>query len=190
MGLAAAGAAPSRSPRRAPDSTRDATELLARWTAEGLTATRPVVSQSLTEAHAAVPANDESSTEIPVVAMNTQIAEAAPADKPRRQQSASEPLGNWVAVGGQMAAYMGVLLLTCGTALVVVSQFGGTMQQAITGWLLTTVGQMLLFVGVVTLVSHGLEQNRRDIARQMRRFRKLLRDSQAANEAASERRAA
>ncbi len=64
---------------------------------------------------------------------------------------------------GQILAYSGVLALTVGTALVIWSYFGGPVDYAPTGWLITTGGQMLLFLGVVTLVAGGLEQTSRDV---------------------------
>jgi len=51
--------------------------------------------------------------------------------------------------------------------MVLVSYFGGQPQHAPTGWLITTAGQMLLFLGVVTLVSGGMEQTTQEVARQI-----------------------
>ncbi len=59
---------------------------------------------------------------------------------------------------GQILAYVGVASLTIGTTLVLWGYFGGKPEQAPLGWLVATSGQMLLFLGVVTLVSGGLEQ--------------------------------
>ena len=72
----------------------------------------------------------------------------------------SEPgqSGGWSSLAGQFLAYAGVLAMTAGACLVVWSYFGGPANYAPTGWLLATAGQMLLFFGVVTLVSGGLEQ--------------------------------
>lgn len=64
---------------------------------------------------------------------------------------------------GQILAYSGVLALTLGTALVIWGYFGGPPDYAPTGWLVATGGQMLLFLGVVTLVAGGLEQTSRDV---------------------------
>lgn len=180
------------------DSTRDATELLARWTAEDLTTPRPVVLSTTRDPHqtpALQIAASSDATTVDATTVTESTSETVPVHvsspgKSAQRRERSEPLSNWVAVAGQMAAYLGVLLLTCGTALVVVSQFGGTMQQAITGWFMTTIGQMLLFVGVVTLVSHGLDQNRREIAVQLKQFRRILRRHRAEAVAESERRAA
>ena len=60
---------------------------------------------------------------------------------------------------GQILAYLGILAITGGTALVIWGYFGGPAEYAPTGWLVATGGQMLLFLGIVTLVSEGLEQS-------------------------------
>lgn len=72
-----------------------------------------------------------------------------------------------MSVAGQLCAYLGVLLLTAGTSLVLWSQFGGPPGYAPTGWLLTTAGQMLLFLGVITLVSGGMEQTTTEVSRRV-----------------------
>jgi outer membrane murein-binding lipoprotein Lpp len=65
---------------------------------------------------------------------------------------------SWSNVAGQLCAYGGVGLLTCGTVLVMWSYFGGPSAYMPTGWLIAAVGQMLLFLGVITLISGGMEQ--------------------------------
>jgi hypothetical protein len=42
--------------------------------------------------------------------------------------------------------------------LVLWGYFGGPISYAPTGWLITTLGQMFLFLGIVTLISSGMEQ--------------------------------
>ena len=71
---------------------------------------------------------------------------------------------NWTIMAGQLCAYGGVGLLTCGTVLVLSGYFGGPPNYAPTGWLIAAVGQMLLFLGVVTLISGGLEQTVDEVA--------------------------
>ncbi len=71
---------------------------------------------------------------------------------------------NWTSMAGQLCAYGGVGLLTCGTVLVLSGYFGGPTHYAPTGWLIAAVGQMLLFLGVVTLVSGGMEQTVDEVA--------------------------
>lgn len=74
---------------------------------------------------------------------------------------------NWVAFAAQMVSYLGVITLTTGTVLVLMGHFGGHAQYAPMGWLVTTAGQMLLFLGVVTLISSGMEQTTHDVARRI-----------------------
>lgn len=71
--------------------------------------------------------------------------------------------GHGAQIVGQILAYSGVLALTLGTALIIWGYFGGPPDYAPTGWLVATGGQMLLFLGVVTLVAGGLEQTNRDV---------------------------
>ena len=64
---------------------------------------------------------------------------------------------------GQALAYAGVLGLTVGGAFVIWSYFGGPASYAPTGWLLTVAGQMLLFLGVVTLMAGGMERTTHEV---------------------------
>ena len=77
---------------------------------------------------------------------------------------------NWATVSGQLLAYLGVLGLTVGTSMVLLGHFRGPESQTATGWLITTAGQMLLFLGVVTLVSGGMEQTADEVARRIDRL--------------------
>lgn len=60
---------------------------------------------------------------------------------------------------GQTLAYLGVLGLTGGGCIVVYGHFGGHPDFTPTGWLVTMVSQMLLFLGVINLVTGGIEQS-------------------------------
>jgi hypothetical protein len=71
---------------------------------------------------------------------------------------------SWIAVFGQLLAYLGAAVLTTGAGLVLFGYLGGPAHYAPTGWFTTTVGQMLLFLGVVTLVSAGMEQTTVEVA--------------------------
>lgn len=73
-------------------------------------------------------------------------------------QQSPPPRSNWTTSVGQLCAYGGVAMLTLGTVMVLSGYFGGPANYAPTGWLVSAVGQMLLFLGVVTLVSGGMEQ--------------------------------
>lgn len=65
---------------------------------------------------------------------------------------------------GQILAYVGVLSLTLGTTFVLWGYFGDKPNYAPMGWLVMTAGQMLLFLGGVTLVSGGMEQTNIEVA--------------------------
>lgn len=74
---------------------------------------------------------------------------------------------NWVAWFGQALAYVGAATLTGGAGMVMIGYLGGPAHYAPTGWFTTTVGQMLLFLGVVTLVSAGMEQTTVEVAKRI-----------------------
>jgi len=69
---------------------------------------------------------------------------------------------------GQLLAYVGVLGLTAGGSLIIWNGFGHAPLNTPTAWLIATGGQMLLLLGIVTLVSSGLEQTHEDVNRQIR----------------------
>ncbi|MBC7821537.1 MAG: hypothetical protein IAG10_32020 [Planctomycetaceae bacterium] len=98
-------------------------------------------------------------------------------------RSESNSTGSWSSMAGQFLAYTGVLGLTAGTCLVVWSYFGGPANYAPMGWLLATAGQMLLFFGVVTLVSGGLEQTTEQVNKRIEQLGDhIIRIEQAARE--------
>jgi len=91
---------------------------------------------------------------------------------------------NLTSVTGQFLAYLGVLGLTIGTAMVIYGHFGGYSEYTPTGWLVTTVAQMLLFLGVINLVSGGIEQNNDDVSRRINTLgEQLLRIEQVTTDA-------
>lgn len=97
----------------------------------------------------------------------------------------SEPgsSGGWSSLAGQFLAYAGVLGMTAGACMIVWSYFGGPANYAPTGWLLATAGQMLLFFGVVTLVSGGLEQTTEQVNKRIEQLGDhIIRIEQAARE--------
>ncbi len=95
--------------------------------------------------------------------------------------SLADKSSKWVTLAGQLFAYVGVAGLTVGTVLVLMGYFGGPASYATTGWLITTAGQMLLFLGVVTLVSGGMEQTTQEVARRIDTIgERLVRIEQAA----------
>jgi hypothetical protein len=78
--------------------------------------------------------------------------------------------GRGESLWGQLLAYAGVGILTVGTGLVVWGYFGGPDSYTPTGWLLATAGQMLLFLGVVTLISGGMEQTTHEVTQRIERL--------------------
>jgi hypothetical protein len=83
--------------------------------------------------------------------------------------SPSRRPGRHESIFGQLLAYLGVALLTIGTVLVVWGYFGGAdvARYQSTGWLISTAGQMLLFLGVVTLVSGGMQQTTHEVSQRV-----------------------
>lgn len=65
---------------------------------------------------------------------------------------------NISAIVGQVFAYLGVFVLTGGTVMSVFSFFGGPENLMPIGLLTAAGGQMILFLGVVTLISSGMER--------------------------------
>ena len=78
-----------------------------------------------------------------------------------------EQSGRSESLWGQLLAYAGVGVLTVGTVLVLWGHFGSVANYASTGWLVATGGQMLLFLGVVTLVSGGMQQTTHEVTRRV-----------------------
>ena len=90
---------------------------------------------------------------------------------------------NWTYVLGQLLAYAGVALLTVGSTLVLWGYFGGPASYAPTGWLTTMAGQMILILGVVTLVSGGMEQTNEDVRVRIERLgERMIRIEQIARD--------
>ena len=69
---------------------------------------------------------------------------------------------------GQLLAYSGVGTLTVGTVFVLWGYFGGIEPYASTGWLIATAGQMLLLLGIVTLVGGGMQQTTHEVTERIR----------------------
>lgn len=103
----------------------------------------------------------------PIENAHSEAAIAAPYTEFSRPEPAglSNPPEKSGFVGGigQVLAYLGILCLTAGTTMVITGYFGGPAHYAPTGWLITTIGQMMLFLGVVTLVSTGMEQTQAEV---------------------------
>jgi hypothetical protein len=104
--------------------------------------------------------------------------------------SLADKSSKWVTLVGQIFAYIGVGGLTVGTSLVLMGYFAGPASYVTTGWLVTTAGQMLLFLGVVTLVSGGMEQTTQEVARRIDTLGERLVRIEQATERAEAKRAA
>lgn len=206
----AAGASSRPVMPRLADSERDARELLARWSAlsvleplqnspsgdvPGPTSTSTVRTEA---AHAPV-----GSLVVGPTQLRESPSESKPDDEPPRKHRrrhrrptddtaavvpvptttiATTPTQfSWSQLAGHLAAYGGVGLLSIGMTLVIWSYFGGPAAYAPTGWLLTTVGQMLLYLGVVTLVASGLEQTTDAVTLQLQQMGSKIERLEAAS---------
>ena len=121
-------------------------------------------------------------------------------DGPRRRSDAAHPVlraphfeiqparprsapGRGESTWGQILAYAGVAVLTIGTALVVWGYLGGPATYAPTGWLVATAGQMLLVLGIVTLVAGGMQQTTHEVSSRVAHLNgRVIRIEQTANE--------
>lgn len=175
--LQAAAAALLAGPR--PDETPH--DVLARWSAEDIFSLESRLLVDGLPAHAP-PAAATNLFETPVEPSRPSSPTSQPstpgparAHLQRRPEAAQIPTQRWVGVVGQFAAYAGVLLLTAGTVAVVAGHFGQTPRAAVNGWLLAAVGQMLLLLGVTTLISSGIEQSRQEMHQRLSRIERRLR---------------
>jgi hypothetical protein len=91
---------------------------------------------------------------------------------------------NLTSMTGHVLAYLGVLGLTVGTAMVICGHFMGYSDYTPTGWLVTTVAQMMLFLGLINLVSGGMDQTNEDVSARINTLgEQLLRIEQVTEEA-------
>lgn len=115
--------------------------------------------------------SDEGHAELP--APHFEVQPARPRTAPGRGES------TW----GQLLAYAGVGVLTVGTSLVVWGYLGGPPTYAPTGWLVATAGQMLLVLGIVTLVAGGMQQTTHEVSSRVAHLNgRVIRIEQTANE--------
>uniref|UniRef100_A0A7C2K1I0 Uncharacterized protein n=1 Tax=Schlesneria paludicola TaxID=360056 RepID=A0A7C2K1I0_9PLAN len=176
LGLAAPAL---RTPAARPiEAERDARELLARWSSQNLL--EPPVPPTVLADGVLPPKNAPAAKQLesdtrPLRQRRRRRSLRESPRATRDRQALRERPGSWLSAIGHVAAYAGIGLLTCGSVLVVWSHFGGPASYAPTGWLVSTLGQMLLFLGVVTLVSGGLEQNASEVKRQILQVHERLR---------------
>lgn len=167
-----------------PESSRPHFRFETAHTARDDTVAEPKASASVTEA-----ANRRSRPPEPVVSAGRHIprphvtpippprvtyapadADSSGADVRAAIQEVQERRGSWSSFWGQILAYLGVAGLTIGTSLILWGYFGGPTEYTPTGWLIVTAGQMMLFLGVVTLVSGGMEQTTDEVGRRVERL--------------------
>lgn len=178
LGIAKGALASLPTPAVPTDAERNARELLARWSAQNLLAAPAVVRTT-------VPI--DSPTSGPEAIQAIPPSEPQPVERRRKRRRVDrnmasdliqqtlpliteQPVKKPASLGstiGQMCAYFGIGLITCGTSVVLWGFFGGPEHYAPTGWLVTTIGQMFLFLGVVTLISSSMEQTSAEIAGRM-----------------------
>lgn len=205
----AAGASSRPVMPRLADSERDARELLARWSA--LSVLEPLQNSTSSEipgppSTSTVRTETAHTTVGGLVVGPTDNRDTVPAtirddSTPRKRRrhrrpsadnaavvplppaagTAVPPQFSWSQLAGHLAAYGGVGLLSIGMTLVIWSYFGGPAAYAPTGWLLTTVGQMLLYLGVVTLVASGLEQTTDAVTLQLQQMGSKIERLEAAS---------
>lgn len=108
----------------------------------------------------ATPAQPQDNNPAPVSSNKKNVETNLPAARQPGLPSkpAAKRGGGSLMVLGQILAYIGVLSLTIGSTFVLWGFFGDKPHYAPMGWLVLTAGQMLLFLGIVTIVSGGIEQ--------------------------------
>jgi len=94
-------------------------------------------------------------------------AAAGPHFDPRVNSRRVAMPGRSESLWGQLMAYLGVGLLTVGTVFVLWGYFGDIESYASTGWLIATAGQMLLLLGIVTLVGGGMQQTTHEVSQRI-----------------------
>ncbi len=88
-----------------------------------------------------------------------------------------------MAAAGQWLSYLGVLALTAGTGLVLLGHFRGLEGYVPTGWMVTMAGQMMLFLGVMTTFSTGMEKTTDTVSRKIDDLgERIIRFEEAARE--------
>lgn len=154
---------------------RSARDLLARWSAE----TRIEAPPKLETCTATAPSSAKSSG----VSLFPPIRPPAPTEP--EQASRSQPKrrkrhsttdfcqtnrrhSSWLTTTAQIVAYAGIAGLSYGSVLVIQSYLAGSVDHAVTGWLLITLGQMMLFLGLITLLADRLERFDRQLNRWLR----------------------
>lgn len=85
------------------------------------------------------------------------------------------PGGTWLSGVAQVMAFAGVGGMTVGTAAVIWGYFENISNYLPLGWLVLTFGQMMLFLGLITMVSTGMDDSRNRILGEMGEISSRLR---------------
>ncbi|MCA8995449.1 MAG: hypothetical protein KDA80_00615, partial [Planctomycetaceae bacterium] len=75
--------------------------------------------------------------------------------------------GRTESLWGQVLAYAGVFVLAAGTLAVFYGHYTGVESYSATGWLISSAGQLLLMLGVVTLVAGGMQQTTHEVSQRI-----------------------
>lgn len=154
-------------------------DLLAKWAAEDRL--RPIVVEQSAAGQATEVAFDQPPLQLdaspdehsPVADRPSEVdAVTAIPLRPNAPRSRSPQESRWLLTIAQLTTYAGILVLTIGSVWVLQSLYGGRPSQGLQGWLLATVGQMLLLLGVVTQLSLSVEAVRRELRRVASRSRR------------------
>jgi hypothetical protein len=154
-------------------------DLLAKWAAEDRL--RPIVAEPTVAAHATEVATAQPPLRLDATLVERDSVADRPSEvasvatfplRPQAPHSRSRRGSGWLLTIAQLTTYAGILVLTIGSVWVLQSLYGGRPSQGLQGWLLATVGQMLLLLGVVTQLSHNVEAVRRELRRQQRHPRR------------------
>jgi hypothetical protein len=184
--LALAATEPSAKTLPMSPAERTARDLLARWSAEAMLekpsdpAVAPPILRTVPEPRAATPPEPPQEQAAAQASLKSPSAErpaslALPQSQPKAAATnAGTPLTAWMTTAAQFVAYAGIAGLTYGSALCLWSHFGGPAHYAATGWLLITAGQMLMFLGFITLVADRLEQFHRRLDERLHELQRTV----------------
>lgn len=81
---------------------------------------------------------------------------------------------NWRRFIGQSLAYLGTGILSVGGAAIVWSFYDGPEHIVPAGWIMVFAGQLMLFLGLVTLITSGVKELRSDVVNRVDFIRSLL----------------
>ncbi|GIX04100.1 MAG: hypothetical protein KatS3mg113_1106 [Planctomycetaceae bacterium] len=176
----------AHAPRGIPASPREAErlarELLSRWQAE----TQLLTSATLSAAPPPVPAPP--STVEPTSPSSSQPSPRARKVSRRRTTTLLGLPTGWVSSVALGTAYLGIAGLTVGTTLMIWGHFGAVPGLSPLGWLLISLGQMGLFLGLLTLVACWFEHTQRMLKRRLKKLhRRFIATERAAQDNRSSR---